>query len=336
MRSKTPPIAVDDPDWGDSIPGGSRLEEAPSQVQVEDVDAEAIDLLRGLLIGHYHDKIAEIETNLAALETKTTDQSALIDTLTPVLGELIRNNIRTNREEMVETLYPIIGSLVVRAVTEAIQDLARNVDERMRRSFDFSFLWRQVKAQIGGVSQAEAVLRSALPFEASEIFLIHLESGLPIWYASNRLDEVPDDSDLIGSMLTAIRDFVADSFGRGHTGELERIEYGDRQILIESTRHIYAAVVFDGIEPSGYREMLRRHLIEIEYKHDKRLRRYEGDSSSLKATALEQLHPLLSMYNSEPKEELSLGRSENGWLFVGIIAVEVMLIIALWVWHTNR
>jgi hypothetical protein len=331
VSSKITSVVVDDPDWDDSIPGGSTPEEILSQVEEGD-----IDLLRGLLIGHYHDKIAEIEANLAALETKTTDQSALIDTLTPVLGELIRNNIRTNREEMIETLYPIIGSLVVRAVTEAIQDLARNVDERMRRSFDFSFLWRQVQAQIGGVSQAEAVLRSALPFEASEIFLIHLESGLPIWYASNRLDEMPDDSDLIGSMLTAIRDFVADSFGRGHTGELERIKYGDRQILIESTRHIYAAVVFHGIEPSGYREMLRRRLIEIEYKHDKRLHRYDGDSSPLRSTALEQLHPLLSVDNPEPEEKLTPSRSGEAWLFAGIIAIEVMLIIALWIWHINR
>jgi hypothetical protein len=331
VSSVTTPIMVDDPDQGVSIPGESTLEEIPSPVEAQD-----IDLLRNLLIGHYHAKITEIEANLAALETNTTDQDALIDTLTPVLGELIRNNIRTNRDEMIEALYPIIGNLVVRAVTEAIQDLARNVDERMRRSFDIYFLWRQIKAQLGGVSQAEAVLRSALPFEASEIFLIHLESGLPIWYASNRLDEMPDDSDLIGSMLTAIRDFVADSFGRGLTGDLERIEYGDRQILIESTRHVYAAVVFHGIEPSGYRETLRRQLIEIEYKHDKRLRRYDGDSSSLKATALEHLQPLLSVDNSEPDEELTQDRSEKVWLFVGIIAVEVMLIIALWIWHMNR
>ncbi|MBX3001108.1 MAG: hypothetical protein KF893_21475 [Caldilineaceae bacterium] len=299
-------------------------------------ETQDLDLLRTLLLGHYRDKLAEIEANLAALEMNTTDQDALIDTLTPVLGELIRNNIRNNREEMIETLYPIIGSLVVRAVTEAIQDLARNVDERMRRSFDIHFLWRQVKAQFGGVSQAEAVLRSALPFEVSEIFLIHLESGLPIWYESSRTDELPDDSDLIGSMLTAIRDFVADSFGQGLTGDLARIEYGDRQILIESTRHIYTAVVFHGIEPSGYRETLRRCLIEIEFKHGRQLRRYDGDPGPFKGTAQEQFHPLLAVTTPEPKEELTPDRAEKVWLFVGIVAVEVMLLIALWIWYMGR
>jgi hypothetical protein len=150
------------------------------------------------------------------------------------------------------------------------------------------------------------------------------------------MGDLPDDSDLIGSMLTAIRDFVADAFGRGLTGDLERIEYGDRQILIESTKHIYAAVVFHGIEPTGYRETLRRRLIEIEYKHDKRLRRYDGDSSSLQATAREHLHPLLSVYNPEPKRKATPDRSDQVWLFGGIFAVEVMLIIALWIWYISR
>jgi uncharacterized coiled-coil protein SlyX len=316
----------------DEVTSGEPISEESSL----SLETEELDLLRDLLIGHYREQMNEIEAKLADLETNTTDQDALIDTLTPVLGELIRNNIRTNREEMIEALYPLIGGLVVRAVSEAIQDLARNVDERMRRSFNLQSLWRQVKAQMGGVSQAEAVLRSALPFEASEIFLIHLESGLPIWYASSRVDDASADSDLIGSMLTAIRDFVADAFGRGQAGDLERIEYGDQQILIESTKHIYIAVVFLGIEPPGYREMLRSRLIEIEYRHGRHLRRYNGDASLLEATALEHFQPLLSLSASKMAGQSKPDGAENLWLWIGVVAVLAMLLIAAWIRYGGR
>lgn len=50
----------------------------------------------------------------------------------PVLGDAIRRKIRDARTEMVEALYPIIGQMVVRAVSEAMRDLARSIDARRR------------------------------------------------------------------------------------------------------------------------------------------------------------------------------------------------------------
>ena len=47
---------------------------------------------------------------------------------------------------------------VLRAVNEAIQDLARTVDARLRATLTPGVLWRRLRARAGGVSGAELAL----------------------------------------------------------------------------------------------------------------------------------------------------------------------------------
>jgi hypothetical protein len=200
--------------------------------------------------------------------------------ITPVLGRAIRRSIRDARDEMIEALYPIIGQTTVRAVSEAIRDLARTIDAQMRTSITPQVIGRRLRGQVSGFSGAEMTLREALPFNVAEVFLIHRESGLLLWHIS-RDPDASSDSDLISGMLTAIRDFVKESFGRGEEGQLDEIQYGERRILLEAAQHAYLAVVIDGIEPPGFRADMRERIIEVEYAHERTLHPYQGDPTPL-------------------------------------------------------
>jgi hypothetical protein len=123
------------------------------------------------------------------------------------------------------------------------------------------------------------------------VFLIHRETGLLLWHASHD-PEAARDSELVGSMLTAIRDFAHDAFGRGKEGQLEEIEYGDEHILLEATRHAYLAVVVSGVEPPGFRAAMRDRLTQVEHRFADVLRHYEGDPTVL-SSVQEVLSPLL-------------------------------------------
>ena len=251
----------------------------------------SLDTLRDILFRHYQARIVDLEAQVDDLERRLTDKDALIATISPVLGDAIRRQIRDAREEMVEAFYPIIGQLVVRAVSEAVRDLARSVDAQVRRSFDLrALLWR-IRARMGGASQDEMSLRASLPFVVNEVFLIHRETGLLLWHVA-RDAERAQDSDLVGSMLTAIRDFAQDAFGRGKEGQLEEIEYGSEHILLESSRHAYLAVVVSGVEPPGFRADMRERIIKVEHRFADLLRHYEGDSSVL-TSVQEYLSPLM-------------------------------------------
>jgi hypothetical protein len=280
----------------------------------------ALDALRDILLAHYRQRVGELETELDELEERVTDRDALIETISPVLGEAIRRQIRDSREEMIEALYPIIGQLVIRAVSEAVQDLARTVDARVRRSFDLRSVWWRIRARLGGVSQAEMSLRTSLPFAVTEIFLIHRETGLLLWHGSHE-PKAARDSELFGSMLTAIRDFAQDAFGRGKEGQLEEIEYGDEHILLEATRHAYLAVVVSGVEPPGFRAKVRERLVEVSHRYARILRDYDGEPIPQDG-AEGSLRPLMAA--SEPPQ---MTRAQKAWM-VGAIGMVVICLVA--------
>ncbi len=152
----------------------------------------------------------------------------------------------------------------------------------MRTSLSPAYLLRRIRARAAGVSDAELALRDALPFQVTELFLVHRESGLLLLYLSAGAAEgmpAGEDADLVSGMLTAIRDFAQDAFGRGQQGGLDEIQYGNRRILIEACRHVYLAVVVDGIEPAGFREKLRAAALEVENRYNETLKQYDGDAS---------------------------------------------------------
>jgi hypothetical protein len=289
--------------------------------------------LRDILFGRYRRQIAELEAELDDLERRVTDQDALVAIIAPVLGDAIRRKIRDAREEMIEALYPVIGQAVVRAVSEAIRDLVRTLDARVRTSFSPRALWWRLRARLGGVSDAEIAIRESLPFEVVEVFLIHRETGLLLQHVS-REREVSPDSDLISGMLTAIRDFAQDTFGRGEEGELDEIQYGERCILLEAARHAYLAVVVDGVEPPGFRAEMRERIVEVEHAYEGVLRHYDGDATPLNPVE----ESLRSLMATTPTRELS--RSQK-LVLAGALGFIVVCVVGAglaggWAWRTLR
>lgn len=260
----------------------------------------AMEALRDILLRHYRQQVVELEAQLADMERRLADKDAFVAMITPVLGSAIRRSIRDARQEMIEALYPIIGQTTVRAVSEAIRDLVRVIDAQMRTSITPQAVGRRLRAQVSGISGAEMTLREALPFNVAEIFLIHRDSGLLLWHLSRDPDASPD-SDLISGMLTAIRDFVKESFGRGEEGQLDEIQYGERRILIETAQYAYLAVVIDGIEPPGFRAEMRERVIEIDHAHERNLNPYLGDPTPLAPVEA----PLSSLVTAGKTPELS-------------------------------
>lgn len=237
-------------------------------------------VLREILLGAEQRRLAGLELQVADLQRQVADKEALIALLTPVMTDAIRTTIRDHRAAMIEALYPIIGQLVVRAVAEAIRDLARNIDRRMRVSLSPRAIWQRIRARAQGVSEAELALRDALPFSVAETFLIHRRSGLLLRHLSREVGATADP-DVVGGMLTAIRDFTHEAFGRDREGELDEIQYGDRRILIEAAQDVYGAVVVDGVEPPGFRAQLRAAIIAVQNEHAEALRDYDGDAARL-------------------------------------------------------
>ncbi|MFK7802311.1 MAG: hypothetical protein AB8G95_11810, partial [Anaerolineae bacterium] len=88
--------------------------------------------------------------------------------------------------------------------------------------------------------------------------------------------------DLISSMLTAIRGFVNDSFSPdSNDDELHEVQFGDERIILESGTAAYIAAVTNGVEPDGFRSLLRTLVNELHIQYKEELQEFDGDQSSL-------------------------------------------------------
>lgn len=278
---------------GQTKPGSS-----PGQMITEH-EAPHLDLpetpemarLRELLLKPERQRIARLEAELASVRQQLFDSEALIEILSPIIMYAIAERVRESKDEVAEALYPAIGKSITRAVQEAIRDLARTIDTKMRQGLNSpKQLVQRLGMTLRGVDPQAAALRDLLPFEIQEIFLIHRDTGLLVHHLSNT--NTLTDADLISGMLTAIRAYVRDSFGTNTDGSLDAISYGNLRIIIEEGSLVYVAVVLHGTEPAGYQTHMREHLSALHAQLGSELRSYAGDPID-EDKLMPFLHPLM-------------------------------------------
>jgi len=264
-------------------------------------------------------------------ESVSQDQDEFAEAVAPVIGPAIRHQIREAKQDIIDALFPLIGEIIGKAISESIRELTRKIDARLRRQLDFRSRLQILFARMRGVSEAELLMRDALPYTIYHVFLIHRQSGLLLQHIPVSEDQA-QDTDLISGMLTAIRDFVRDSFGEG-VGDLEEIAYGDERILLESGQYAYLAVVLDGVEPAGYNQLMRDVVGQIHLHHDESLRKFDGDMERLPdfRKALSPITTTLPVESDSRLEQEQLSRRQKLLILgaaIGILALVGLLIFA--------
>jgi hypothetical protein len=207
------------------------------------------------------------------------NREALAEAVAPVIGPAIRSQIRAAKGDIIEALSPLIGQIIGKAISEAFRELTRNIDARLRRQFQFRERFSRWLARLKGVSEADLLLREALPYSIQHVFLIHRQSGLLLERLS-AAGEAAQDLDLISGMLTAIQDFMRESFGKGE-GDLEEIAQGDRRILLEGGQCAILAVVVKGVEPVGFARAIHQTIHDLHQRHARELCDFDGNMARL-------------------------------------------------------
>jgi ubiquinone biosynthesis protein UbiJ len=269
-------------------------------------------------------------TVLPALHKQVTErEDDVAEVLAPVMGPAIRRQIRDAKEDIIDALYPLIGQIIGKAISEALRELTRNIDTRLRQQLNFQDRLSHTLARLRGVSEAELMIREALPYVVERVFLVHRETGLLLAHVAAQGDD-SGQLDTISGMLTAIQDFVRDSFSGGE-GDLEEITHGGRRILLEGGQRAYVAVVLTGVEPVGYNDRIRQVNGEINVRYENELKRFEGEMDGLpdfKPLLAPLLAPqIASAVPAEPSQPLSRAqRRVVGWSLAGLLLLTAALI----------
>ena len=275
-------------------------------VRSDDPSASATDTptaqfaeLRTLLVGPEQRQLRALQTRLddpatqarevsrvlpAAVELRTNDPH-LKRALAPTIEDSISSSVRRNPQPLADALFPIIGPAIRKAIAATLSGML----ESLNTTLEHSLSWRSVRwrldARRTGKSFAEIVLLNTLVYRVEQVFLIHRRTGLLLQHVSAAGSSV-QDGDMVSSMLTAIRDFVQDSFHVSDDEGLQTLKVGELSVWIEQGPHALVAAVIRGAAPADLRATLQQAVENVHAQYADVLQSFDGDAARFEGARL--------------------------------------------------
>jgi outer membrane protein OmpA-like peptidoglycan-associated protein len=301
--------------------------------------------LRGLLIGPEMEQIAAIRHRLDDPEARSVDLSSSIAeaitirakkdgklqrALHPLLEESLRVSVARDPGMIATALFPIIGEAVRKAVAHALQGMFDSLNLMLNRGLSMeSWKWR-LEAWRTGKSFGQIALTRSLTYRVEQVFLVHRKTGLLIGQASFD-DGVVQDADLISGMLTAVQDFVRDSFAREKTDDLQVMEVGQFKVWLQHGPLALLASVVSGQPPPELREVFERELEAIHRDFGAALESFDGDTAELAGAEVNLRRCLLGQ--QKPVKRKS---SRAVWVIFVLILLAIAALVGLRVRDNRR
>ena len=269
------------------------------------------------------DSVAEV---LPAAITMAHQQSGEVAVaMQPLLERTLTQAVRQRPEVIAEAIFPIIGPAISRAIREALSRMMQQTTYAMEHAFSLrSWRWR-LEARATGKPFSEVVLMHSLVFRVEQVFLIHPESGLLLQHVHADMQGATveesieqQNASMVSSMLTAIQDFVRDSFRVDSKAALDSVEVGDVTVWIERGPHAVLAGVIRGTAPVSLRGVLRDALEQCHRDYQAQLKGFSGDPNELQA-----LRPYLMRCLQQQQQEAS-GRPYVALAVMGLAIVAAL------------
>jgi outer membrane protein OmpA-like peptidoglycan-associated protein len=192
---------------------------------------------------------------------KAARAKALRVSLEPLFEKVFQSSVRKHTRELADAIYPVIGPAMRNSIAAAIREFAESLDQMVEKSLSFRGIGWRLEALFTGKSFGELVLARSLLYSVQHVFLIHRKSGLLLYQAAARAP-VLKDADMISGMLTAIQDFVTDSFSEA-AQDLETVDAGKFKLWIQYGPKAMLVGAIAGSAPVELRGVFRNALDRI-------------------------------------------------------------------------
>ena len=272
----------------------TREKDALLELSNRDIRNDPYAELRNLITGPEQLKLVEIQKRLDDPIQRAEEISSVLpdaflmgmgrdqriaEALGPAMDSALKTSVRKNPKALVDAIYPILGPGIRKAVAAVLSGMIQSLN----RTLDTAFSLRGIKWRLEALKShrpfAEVVLLHTLEYQVEEIFLIHQGTGLVLQHVSSP-SIAPKDPDLVSGMLSAIQNFVIDSFPTETDTSLETLRMGENlSVMIEQSPHAFLAAVIRGRPPVEKRETFRKMLEEIEFKFGTALETFQGDTA---------------------------------------------------------
>lgn len=234
--------------------------------------------------------------------------SRLVRALTPSVEEALLASARRDPRPLADALFPVLGPAIRNAITHALSALVESTGRVVEQSVSWRAIGWRLTAWRTGQPYAEVALLHTLLYQVEQVFLIHRETGLLLHHltAPNTPGQSPDT---VSAMLTAIRDFVSDSFGGTAEDAVDVLRVGNRTIFVEQGPLALLAAVVRGPAPPELRAAFQDALDTVHLQKMEALDRFDGD-----AAPFVSVRPVLEQCLRAQHHERAVARRGRRWL----------------------
>ena len=266
----------------------------------------------------------------AAVTNKAKKDSQLAKATLPLVEENIRQSVAQNPKILAEALFPAIGPAIRRAISQALNSMVQSFNQTLEYSVSPKGLGWRLEALRTGKSFGEIVMLKTLLYRVEQIFLIHKETGLLLQHVTADRKNT-QDADMVSAMLTAIEDFVEDSFTTPDGATLDSLKMKGFTVWIEHSPDALIAGVIRGNPPLALRETFSETIEEIQYKYETELNNFEGDPEAFEDARLILKRCL--QFQANEKNQKTSGFLKPLNITVAIFGTLLLLGVAYFSWQ---
>ena len=234
-------------------------ESLSSQVETERSTTAALEAEIGALAG----RVEEVDESLtqperlrqaiapilsgALRDAGVDDHDPMANAIAPYIIQTIKSELMNSQDELVEAIHPRLGVLIGAAVTNAVAELNRKVDNAL----PIDRWMASAKGRLTGSPSAGWLLENGSTFIVKEAMLIERQSGILLASERGAVDsdvENPDE-DLMAGMIAALQGFASEAYGATGAGDLRRFSFTEDTVYLRGTPTKLLALRCSGVAP---------------------------------------------------------------------------------------
>lgn len=258
-----------------------------------------------------------------AMHDRQQQDGSLSKTIVPMIESAVEQSIENNKSNFITYLYPIVGSLVRKSVTVFFNGFLEKLNSLIEYSLTLKGLKWRIDAWRKGIPFTRYIIKQSFIYRVEQVFFIHRESGLLLNHVVLENNQF-NDANLVSAMLTAISDFMTDSFNANAEDNLDTIKTENYTLVIQAGPDALLVAAVTGAVPNDLKKHLQLTLENLHGLYHEDLQQFEGDDSPFVSSESHLRDCLLSEINPSviPKKKKPI--------FAIAIVAAVSILFCVW------
>lgn len=321
--------------------------------------ADQMQHLRELVVGRTNSSLEQLRQEVASKRVSAEEVSELLPqaikrsaasgpglakAIGPTFSDAFQESVKRDPQALADAVSPIMGPAIQGYIQQQIQAMVQSLNTALDHSLSPKGMRWRIEAWKTGKPFAEVVLLHTLIYRIEQVMLIDPRTGMLMQSTSSRATD--DDADLVSSLLTAIQDFMRDSFRhRSDSGsDLQEIQTNELTVWMQHGPAAIIAVAIRGEPPLSLRQKIRALLDRLHVQYRPLLDNFRGDTTPLELVKPDLEELLESEFVNKKEKQPKQTKNQNTDPLIAwwkqqlrwIVPTVLLLLLSGWGWNRQR